>query len=177
MSAAQRLSAALAITAHVRAARWIGGGRPIGLYSSIGNEVPTEPLRALARARRCPTYLPRIVDYRRRRMLFARDCGGHGAINRLGIAEPELIETIAPRALSVVFVPVLGFDLRGTRLGTGGGYYDRLFAFRRHRQSWHRPLLVGIAYRCQQLDLIERHPYDVPLDAAVTEDGIRYFPK
>jgi 5-formyltetrahydrofolate cyclo-ligase len=97
------------------------------------------------------------------------------AINRLGIPEPNALRTIPVRALSVVLMPVLGFDHHGTRLGTGGGYYDRLFAYRRHRHSWHRPLLVGIAYQCQQLPLIERSGHDVPLDAVVTENGVSIF--
>jgi 5-formyltetrahydrofolate cyclo-ligase len=115
------------------------------------------------------------VDYRYRRMVFARDAGAPSSINRLGIPEPDALQTIAARALSVVLLPVLGFDPHGTRLGTGGGYYDRMFAFRRHRQSWHRPLLVGIAFQCQQLPLIERGSHDVPLDAVVTEAGITLF--
>ncbi len=132
-------------------------------------------MRALAARRNCPVYLPRIVDYRYRRMVFARDAGVLPAISRLGIPEPDALRTIPARALSVVLLPVLGFDRHGTRLGTGGGYYDRLFAYRRHRHSWHRPLLVGIAYQCQQLPLIERGSHDVPLDAVVTEAGVSAF--
>jgi 5-formyltetrahydrofolate cyclo-ligase len=175
MTPAQRFAAAQAITAHVAGTRWLRGARPIALYVSIGTEVPTEPLRALAARRRCPVYLPCIVDYRARRMVFARDAGALPAINRLGIPEPEALQIIPIRALSVVLLPVLGFDRHGTRLGTGGGYYDRLFSYRRHRHSWHRPLLVGIAFQCQQLPLIERGSHDVPLDAAVTEAGVSIF--
>jgi 5-formyltetrahydrofolate cyclo-ligase len=171
----QRLAAAHTIAAHVAATRWLRGRRAIGLYVSIGTEVPTAPLRALAQQRNCPVYLPCIVDYRYRRMVFARDAGAAASINRLGIPEPDAQRTIAARALSVVLLPVLGFDPHGTRLGTGGGYYDRMFAFRRHRHSWHRPLLVGIAFQCQQLPLIERGSHDVPLDAVVTEAGISIF--
>jgi 5-formyltetrahydrofolate cyclo-ligase len=175
LTPAQRAAAARAITAHIAGTRWLRGSRAIGLYVSIGTEVPTEPLRALAGKRQCKVYLPCIVDYRQRRMVFARDAGTLPAINRLGIPEPNALRTIPVRALSVVLMPVLGFDHHGTRLGTGGGYYDRMFAYRRHRQSWHRPLLIGIAYQCQQLPLIERGGHDVPLDALVTEDGVSIF--
>jgi 5-formyltetrahydrofolate cyclo-ligase len=175
LSAAQRLAAANAIASHLANTRWLRGARAVGLYASIGTEVPTGPLRALAGKLNCPVYLPRIVDYRQRRMVFARDAGAPPAINRLGIPEPDALRTIPVRALSVVLVPVLGFDHHGTRLGTGGGYYDRLFSYRRHRQSWHRPLLVGIAYQCQQLPLIERGGHDIPLDALVTEVGVSIF--
>jgi 5-formyltetrahydrofolate cyclo-ligase len=96
-------------------------------------------------------------------------------INRHGIPEPITFKTLPVRWLSVVFVPLLGFDARGTRLGSGAGYYDRLLSYRRHRQSWHRPLLVGLAYSCQQWPLIERGHHDVPLDAVVTEEGITMF--
>jgi len=171
----QRAAAARAIAAQVAATRWLRGGRPIALYASIGAEVDTTPLRALARRRRCPVYLPCIVDYRARRMVFALDTGAASALNRLGIPEPDARAVIAPQALSVVLLPILGFDAHGTRLGTGGGYYDRLFAFRRQRRSWQRPLLVGIAFDCQRLPLIERCSHDVPLDAVVTESGISAF--
>jgi len=171
----QRTAAAHAIAEHVAATRWLQGARPVGLYAAIGTEVPTEPLRALASRRHCPVYLPRIVDYRMRRMVFARDTGAAQGINRLGIPEPAVLRIIPVRALSVVLLPLLGFDRHGTRLGTGGGYYDRLFAYRRHRQHWHRPLLIGIAYQCQQLGMIERDRHDVPLDGVVTEDGVSLF--
>jgi 5-formyltetrahydrofolate cyclo-ligase len=75
----------------------------------------------------------------------------------------------------VVFLPLLGFDPEGTRLGSGAGYYDRVFAFRRRRHSWHRPLLVGLAYGCQQVEHIDLGRHDVPLDAVVTELGVQYF--
>ena len=175
LTPAQRAAGARAITARIASTRWLRGGRSIGLYVSIGAEVPTDALRALAARRNCPVYLPSIVDYRYHRMVFARDEGALPSINRLGIPEPAALRIIPVRALSVVLLPILGFDRHGTRLGTGGGYYDRMFAYRRHRHSWHRPLLVGIVFQCQLLPVIERSSHDVPLDAVVTEDGISIF--
>ena len=76
----------------------------------------------------------------------------------------------------MLFLPVLGFDAAGTRLGSGAGYYDRLLAWRlRTDRHGGRPLLVGIAYDCSQLAHIPTAPHDVPLDAIVSESGIRYF--
>lgn len=107
-------------------------------------------------------------------MLFARDDGG-GALNRYGIFEPASLQNMRPFMLAVVFVPVLGFDARGTRLGSGAGYYDRLFAFAPHRSGVHRPLLVGLAFHCQELARIDAEAHDVPLDAVVTEAGVALF--
>jgi 5-formyltetrahydrofolate cyclo-ligase len=175
LGAPGRSAAAHVITRHIAGSRWLHGARPIGLYVSVGLEVATEALRALARRRRCPVYLPRISNYRARAMLFARDHGELPLSNRHGIPEPGTAETMPARSLSVVFMPLLGFDGTGTRLGSGAGYYDRVFAFRHRRNSWHRPVLVGLAFACQRVDHIDRGRHDVPLDAIVTEQGVEYF--
>src|SRR5262249_23530355 len=102
---------------------------------------------------------------------FVATRGRHRS-NRLGIEEPEGMEIIGARWLDVVFLPLVGFDSRGVRLGTGGGYYDRAFAFRRWRTVWHTPQLIGLAYAVQQVDAITPAAHDVLLDAVVTEKGV-----
>ncbi|WDR04919.1 5-formyltetrahydrofolate cyclo-ligase [Devosia rhodophyticola] len=78
---------------------------------------------------------------------------------------------LAPRAEpDIVLVPLLGFDAKGTRLGYGGGYYDRTLV-----QLKKRPQLVGLAFSAQEVDEIPRENHDVPLDAVVTEVGVRQF--
>lgn len=79
----------------------------------------------------------------------------------------------APRAVpDVILMPLLGFDKHGTRLGYGGGYYDRTLA-----RLEKRPRLVGFAFARQEVDHIPRQAHDVPLDAIVTELGVRVFAK
>src|SRR5690606_24554150 len=73
--------------------------------------------------------------------------------------------------LDVIFVPLVAFDSRGTRLGMGAGYYDRALAFRLLRKHWRGPKPIGLAYDYQRLPRIEPAPHDVPLDAVVTERG------
>jgi 5-formyltetrahydrofolate cyclo-ligase len=78
---------------------------------------------------------------------------------------------LAPRAApDVVLMPLLGFDSEGTRLGYGGGYYDRTLAV-----LPRKPMLVGLAFAAQELPHIPREQHDVPLDAIVTENGVRFF--
>jgi 5-formyltetrahydrofolate cyclo-ligase len=71
-----------------------------------------------------------------------------------------------------VFLPLLGFDRQGLRLGSGGGFYDRAFAFRHWRGAWHAPRLVGLAYAFQQVERIAPAEHDVLMDAVVTEEGL-----
>jgi 5-formyltetrahydrofolate cyclo-ligase len=78
---------------------------------------------------------------------------------------------LAPRAEpDLILMPLLGYDRTGTRLGYGGGYYDRTLA-----AMTKRPMLVGLAFSAQALDHSPREAHDIPLDAVVTESGVEFF--
>jgi len=144
----------------------------IALYAALPEELDTTPLIELARRRGCRIYLPRIDRHSLGRRMRFVELGSRHRSNRLGISEPEGSRIIGARWLDVVFLPLVGFDTRGVRLGTGGGYYDRAFAFRRWRSAWHTPRLVGLAYSFQQLEHITSAAHDVLMDAVVTEKGV-----
>ena len=95
--------------------------------------------------------------------------------NRYGILEPANADFIDPRRLDVVLTPLVAFDGSGTRIGMGGGYYDRCFSFLKQRARWIRPRLIGIAYEFQRLRAVYRNDWDIPLWAAVTERGVYRF--
>ena len=143
----------------------------IGLYLALPEELDTGALIEVARRRGCGIYLPRIDSQpMARTMQFVR-YSTRLPLNRFGIPEP--IGPVLPsiHALDVIFVPLVGFDRRGTRLGMGGGYYDRALACTRAR-AMGRPLLVGLGYALQQLVRIERAAHDVPLDMVITERSV-----
>jgi 5-formyltetrahydrofolate cyclo-ligase len=144
----------------------------IAAYAALPWELDAAPLIERARARGCRIYLPRIARPRASRAMRFLELTGALKRNRLGIDEPADTPTIGARWLDVVFLPLVGFDRCGLRLGTGGGFYDRAFAFRHARQHWHAPRLIGIAYAFQEVERITPHPHDVPLDAVITEKGI-----
>jgi 5-formyltetrahydrofolate cyclo-ligase len=161
------------IRGYLAHSHWLQPSRRIAIYSSMGDEVATAALRVLCRKRGCKVYLPRITDFGARRMRFCRDPGTRLPINRMGIAEPALRECLPAQALSLILLPILGFDKQGTRLGYGGGFYDRDLAFRLQQPA--PPVLIGLAYACQELAFIARATHDVALDGIVTEQGIRWF--
>ena len=98
--------------------------------------------------------------------------------NAYGIAEPTGRVLINPRRLDLVLTPLVAFDAYGTRLGMGGGHYDRSFHFLLHRRHWLRPKLIGVGYRFQQVPVIRRQPWDIPLWAAVTDRStVRFEPQ
>ena len=172
LSAAERAHAAKLVARNVGRLLHLRRGARVALYAALPDELDTNELLSLARRRGWRVYLPRIDHRRRGRTMQFVELGARQRTNRLGILEPQGSRIISPRRLDVVFVPLLGFDSQGVRLGAGGGYYDRAFAFRRWRSAWHAPRLIGIAYSFQQLERITPAAHDVLLDAVVTDKGM-----
>jgi 5-formyltetrahydrofolate cyclo-ligase len=65
----------------------------------------------------------------------------------------------------LVFVPLVAFDTALNRLGQGGGHYDRYLA------SYPAALRVGVAWEGQRIDQLPVQPWDIPLDAVITEQN------
>ncbi len=172
LSRAERAHAAYELARRVDGALHLKAHWRIALYASLPNELDTAPLIELARARGCRIYLPRIDRRRAGRGMRFIELQGPLRRNRLGIDEPQGGVALGARWLDVVFLPLVGFDRHGLRLGTGGGFYDRAFAFRHLRRHWHGPKLIGIAYAFQQLDHIAHESHDVRMDAVITDQGI-----
>ena len=168
----ERLRAAHLVAQNVERHLHLKAGWRIAIYASLPSELDSGPLIEFARARGCRVYLPRIDRSRAsRRMRFIELAGGLRR-NRLGIEEPAGDAALGARWLDMVFLPLVAFDRYGLRLGTGGGFYDRAFAYRHARLAWHSPPLIGVGYAFQQLERITPQPHDVRLDAVVTEEGI-----
>lgn len=88
--------------------------------------------------------------------------------NRYGIPEPSVSgdRLLEAAQLTMVAVPMVGFDDTGQRLGMGGGWYDRSFAFRRDVRP--PPRMVGVAFDFQRLDGLNAAEWDIPMDAVCT---------
>ena len=85
--------------------------------------------------------------------------------DRYGIPTPSSGDFLTPDAL---LIPVNAFDVRGYRIGYGGGYFDRTLA-----SQQPPPLAIGVGFELARVDSIEPEEHDVPLAAIVTEAGVR----
>ncbi|MDH5514996.1 MAG: 5-formyltetrahydrofolate cyclo-ligase, partial [Gammaproteobacteria bacterium] len=118
-------------------------------------------------------YLPVLVPFSDNRLWFAHFVPGDRLVyNRYGIPEPASRNLIKPTALDLVLTPLVAFDVHGHRIGMGGGYYDRRFAFLRQRTRWRKPRMLGIAYDMQKQERILSNAWDIPMDAIVTEQAL-----
>lgn len=149
--------------------------RRIACYMAVGGEVDCAPIMQEALARGRQVYLPVLHG---NALLFAPwDPAGTLVANRYGIPEPAAGAGAWLRGaqLDVVLAPLVAFDDRGHRLGMGGGYYDRSFAFSRRRGLWHKPHIIGLAYEFQRVGALPAQRWDVALHAAVTERETHLF--
>jgi 5-formyltetrahydrofolate cyclo-ligase len=117
----ERIAAGMRVARYADLAFRPSAGQRIALYVSLSEELDTGPLITLARHRGCEIYLPCIEDYRARRMSFRRETATLSR-NRFGIPEPTHGAPVPSRWLDLVFVPLVAFDVRGTRLGLGAGF-------------------------------------------------------
>lgn len=177
MPEAVRRQAGRAIERLALRRRLIRLGWRIGFYIPAKGEVDCLPLlnRALWMGARCflPVVPPRAGDWHGgRRLWFSRlgPSGQHWSVNRYGIPEyGHQPSRLRIAGLQVVFLPMLGFDDTGYRMGMGGGYYDASLAYLTRRRLWRKPLLVGLAFEAQRIERMPHDPWDIPVDLVITE--------
>ncbi len=136
------------------------GAEAVLAYFAADNELPLGPLIEAAWRSGKAVYLPRIEPAG----FFRYVPGDALCIGPWGIPEPAGGVRFRASARAVIFIPVVGWDLDGNRLGRGRGWYDRVL-----------PLLgsgvarVGVGYEFQRCERLPRRPGDVALDFVVTE--------
>ena len=171
---ARRLAAQRALRLALRHGLFLRARR-LGFYLPHGAEFDVRPLLNQALSMRRVCCLP-VVPARGRVLRFARVNGRNSMTpNRYGILEPSDPRPMRARQLDVLFVPLVGIDDRGFRLGMGGGFYDATLAYRRRGRAGKKPLLVGVAFECQRVVSLPHDPWDMPLDALLTERRLVFF--
>lgn len=85
-----------------------------------------------------------------------------------GIREPvyQASEAIAPTAIDLIICPGVAFDDTGTRLGAGGGYYDRFLP------QCVNALRIMVAFEVQHAHLLPRDNTDIVMERIVTEAAV-----
>jgi 5-formyltetrahydrofolate cyclo-ligase len=132
----------------------------VALYLANDGEISPHIISQWLWQNNVKTYLPCIDG---ETLVFAHyHKGCQWQHNQFNIAEPLDPAPLSGQEMDLVFMPLVGFDLSGGRLGMGGGFYDKTFA---NRSSF----LVGLAHDCQQVEQLPIESWDVPLDAIATD--------
>lgn len=173
----QRRSASRELCRRLKRLPALQRARRVALYLPNDGEIDPQPLIDWLTARRASVYLPVLRPLSENRLWFVRyHTGTRMTRNRFGIAEPDTrfgahrANRLPAWALDTVLLPLVGFDDEGQRIGMGGGFYDRTFAFARRQRP--RPRLIGLAHDCQRVDALPVADWDVPLDSIVSDRRI-----
>ncbi|OJA06246.1 5-formyltetrahydrofolate cyclo-ligase [Halomonas sp. QHL1] len=166
--AAQRLCQRLKTLPEIRRAQ------RLSFYLPVNGEIDPTPLLPWLRQRNVDIYLPVLRPFSANRLWFVAYRPDTPMVkNRFGIWEPDARFSAQRRnrlpawALDTLIVPLVGFDANANRMGMGGGFYDRSLAFM-HRPG-PSPTLIGAAHACQQVASLPVEPWDVPLQAVVSD--------
>lgn len=140
-------------------------------YHAIRGELDVIPVFERIKRWNKTTALPCVVA--KDKPLIFREWSPGDPLTRdaLGIQMPtEKAKAIEPELL---LVPVVAFDNFGNRLGYGGGYYDQTLEALRTKKN--PPLVIGVAFGMQEVELVPTEPHDATLDGILTETGVSMF--
>ncbi|QMU72883.1 5-formyltetrahydrofolate cyclo-ligase [Streptacidiphilus sp. P02-A3a] len=145
-------------------------------YVSVGAEPGTRALLDALRARGARVLLPVLLpdndlDWGRYRGPEHLVRAGRGLLEPDG----DRLGPDAVRAAGLLLLPGLAVDRRGVRLGRGGGSYDRVLARLARGGGERRARLATLLYDPELLEDVPAEAHDLPVDAAVTPSGVRWF--
>ena len=170
LSTSQRADCSKNLLEILRSQSWYQSAQTIALYLRNDGELDLAPVIEDAVSQGKVITLPQVQP-EKGEMLFRQWQPGEPLIkNRYEILEPSAGRICPLSSHSLILAPLVAIDSRGTRIGMGGGYYDR--ALNSSRNSAERPLVVGIAYDFQRLEELKREEWDARLDAVVTDKEV-----
>ncbi len=170
LDAKQRIAAAAGVLDSLESLPEFMTDAKVAGYWAVRGELPLNLAVASLTRREQQYFLPVLGQARQLRFAEYRE-GARLQGNRFGIPEPEVPTEALQTAgdMDVILLPLLAFDRKGHRLGTGGGWYDSSLAFLGNEPRPARPLLVGIGYGFQEVEAVSIEPWDVDLDYVATD--------
>ncbi len=143
----------------------------IMMFLSMAGEIDIDPAIEIALDQGKTVVVPIIIWEQKHMVPVKLDrLTNDMPIDRYGIRYPQDGAAVECAKIDLVVVPGLGFDKSASRLGRGGGYYDRFMV-----SDGFRGIRCGISFQEQVLEEIPTCDHDIPLDMLVTDLEIRHF--
>ena len=165
-------AAGAAVTQRLRSLPALRNAGLVAGYLAARGEVPLDDLFAAGLA--CDFTVPRVIGDDLE--FVSSNPRGSLVTGAFGISEPASGDTAPLGDHDVVLVPLVAFDSRCQRLGQGRGFYDRALAALGPAKHRPRPVAIGVAHWFQRVDNVPSHPWDVALDAVVTDRELTLNP-
>ncbi len=169
-----QINHAFALAHHFKNSQLFRRSKHIAAYLSADGEIDPVFIIEMAWQLNKKVYLPVLSPFANRLYFAPFVYNSKMKLNRFQIEEPDIHPKywIKPHQLDLIFMPLVGFDKSGNRLGMGGGFYDRSLHFCHYRKNTHRPHLIGLAHQLQQVDQLQHQSHDVPVQYIATEQQL-----
>jgi len=157
-----------------RACRGLVSSRPFQqasvamMFLSMPDEIDTTAAIVAAWQRGMTVVAP-CVDWDRRTMtpVVIESLDRDIAMERGGLRNPQGGRAMEVERIDLVVAPGLGFDMRGHRLGRGGGFYDRFFA-----DGHLGAVRCGLCFQEQVVEAVPVTTEDQAVDWLVTDEQV-----
>lgn len=168
LSPAERAEKSLRAVQEIAALPEFRTARTVMLYRAVRGELSPESLCSPPAAAGKRFVYPRCVSKTEIKALLP----GGWEKGSFGIPEPAENSSlpVPPEEIDLVICPGTAFDLCGTRLGMGGGYYDRFLP------KCVNAVFVLAAFEEQHAPSLPRSLRDVPMDLVVTDAAVYRIP-
>ncbi|MGE8559610.1 MAG: 5-formyltetrahydrofolate cyclo-ligase [Acinetobacter sp.] len=142
--------------------------KKIGVYLHAFGEINTNQIIEYCFKQHKQVYLPMICNMNQQlhwvKITQQQYRNNRFSHHPFGMKEPMAGRGFHVAKLDFLIMPLLACDSYGTRIGMGGGFYDKTLA-----SAGHRPFRLGIAHDFQLVQqCLHREPWDQPLDALLT---------
>jgi 5-formyltetrahydrofolate cyclo-ligase len=165
-----RIEKSLAMAEAGGAAIEFAPGTEISGFFPIKSEVDVRPLMQKLKDKGAKLSVPVVVD--KQTIVFRELVAGAPLVSTgFGTFGPGPDARVVDP--EIMLVPMSAFDRIGHRIGYGAGFYDR--AISRLHDMGRQPRLIGVAFDCQEIEVIPAEDHDVALDAILTESGFKVF--
>jgi len=143
----------------------------VASFNSIRSEISTNNLNKKIIESKKVLSFP-LIENNSKKLIFKKFNSNESLkLGKFDIMEPSNDnDEVIPQ---LFFVPCLGFDLDGYRIGYGGGYYDKTFA--KLKKLKFKFYTVGFAFDEQKQDKIPIESFDYKLDFVLTEKQLYTF--
>lgn len=139
--------------------------KTVFIYAAADGEPETKGLITKLLQSGCTVCLPRCEGKGVMHAFGIRDASDLQP-GRYGILAPSDTHFILPDAIDLAFVPGCAFGRDGSRVGYGGGYYDRFLPSCRFARY------VGLCFETCLTEALPREETDVCMHALITEKGV-----
>ena len=143
----------------------------VASFISIRSEISTNQLNKKIIELKKTLTLP-VIENNSNELIFKKfNPNNNLKLGKFNIPEP--VHKNRKLLPELFFVPCLGFDMNGYRLGYGGGFYDKTFAkFKKLNLQFYT---VGFAFDDQKQTNIPKENFDYKLDFVLTEKQLYKF--